>query len=426
LDRRVFTPYLQREFDLDRSWGAMNWNSVCNSGIAMAFLAAEPDQGRVALAAHQALRGIRRYLEEGFAPDGSTSEGVGYWHYGMSWLVLFAETLRARTAGKIDLLASPRIRQIAAYPAKMRLSGRRFATFSDSPESPTFQSGIVARLAERSGESALQGLLDPDTPFNGYDLPGLLRDMLWRQHAQPPPPIADALLPSGGVLRLVASNPNGDATVLMAKAGHNDEHHNHNDVGSFILHTGGEDLLADPGAGAYTRDYFNERRYENPFANSYGHSVPRIGGMCQGVGAQFRGELTEANLADAPKRVRIAFHRAYPEASGLSSATRELTLISASMALLIDRFEFALRPNEVEEALVTWGEVEIQGKTATIRGAQSALLLTLEEPGEARFALEVLEEASQANERAAVLKRITAAVSGIMQVAFRIRIEITS
>jgi hypothetical protein len=430
LDRRVFTPYLGRAYDLDRSWGAMNWNSVCNSGIGMAFLAAEPDQGRVALAVHQAINGLRRYLEEGFAPDGSTSEGVGYWHYGMSWLVLFAETLRARTAGAIDLLSAQRIRQIAAYPAKMRLAGRQFATFSDSPTIPTFQSGIMARLAERSGERSLYGLGDPNAPLNVYDVPGLLRDMLWRREAQPPPPVDDALLPSGGLIRLVSLNVSSDANngalVLMAKAGHNDEHHNHNDVGSFILHCDGEDLLVDPGAGAYNRDYFNERRYENPFASSYGHSVPRVGGLGQGVGAQFRGEIIAADLATTPKRVQIAFHHAYPEECGLSAATREFTLHGGMTLILHDRFDFSTQGAELEEALVTWGEVEINGTTAWICGERHGLHLTIEEPTDVCFALETLTEASLANERKVVLKRLTATAAGALQITFRIRMEITS
>jgi hypothetical protein len=426
LDRRVFSPYLERAYDLDRNWGAMNWNSVCNSGIAMAFLAAEPDQGRVALAVHQALRGLRRYLEEGFAPDGSTSEGVGYWRYGMSWFVLFAETLRARTSGAIDLLVEPRVRQVAAYPAKMRQVGRRFATFSDSDASPVFQSGIVARLAERSGEDTLYGLIDTEAPLNVYDAPGLLRDMLWRRAPQAsPPPLDDVLLPSGGLVRLVASRGDGGQVVLMAKAGHNDEFHNHNDVGSFILHVDGEDLLVDPGAGVYNRDYFNERRYENPFASSYGHSVPRIAGLGQGVGAQYRGEIV-ADFSKASKWVRIDFPHAYPETCGLSGATRELTLHGGTILTLDDRFRFAQGAAEIEEAFVTWGDVAISGATAYIRGERYRLKLTVEEPVDSRFALETMTEASADNERTDVLKRLTVTSQAAQQVRFHIRMEIAS
>lgn len=426
LDRRIFTPYLTRGYDLDRSWGAMNWNSVCNSGIAMAFLAAEFDQGRVADAVHRALQGIRRYLEEGFAEDGSTSEGVGYWHYGMSSLVIFAETLRSRTSGAIDLLDSPRIRQVAAFPAKMRLVGRTFATFSDSPESPAFLSGIVARLAERTGEVSLYGLLDEGALLSGYDVPRLLRDMLWRRPAQRMPMLEDVVLPSGGLVRLVARGDDGRACVLMAKAGHNDEHHNHNDVGSFIFHIDGEDLLVDPGPGAYTRDYFNfgERRYENPFANSYGHSVPRIDGMGQGTGLEYRGEIVAVDSITMPKSVTLDLRRSYPSECGLVRFLRELTLHDGSSLTLHDSFEFSRCPSLLEEVLMTWGDVEIEGASARVYGERHSLQLQIEEPSNASFGLELMSEASMANGRAQVLKRITVVMMGSSSRSFRVRVEV--
>ena len=79
------------------------------------------------------------------------------------------------------------------------------------------------------------------------------------------------------------------ARCLVAKAGNNAEQHNHNDVGSFVLRVGGTTFLCDPGAGLYNAAYFSSKRYENIFAASYGHSVPRIGGQQQLPGASTGG-----------------------------------------------------------------------------------------------------------------------------------------
>jgi hypothetical protein len=104
----------------------------------------------------------------------------------------------------------------------------------------------------------------------------------WRSWSRPAAltPV-DAWLPAGATARLVSNLAPDKPLVLSVKAGHNDEQHNHNDIGSFLLHAAGENVLTDPGRGLYSRDYFRARHYENVFANSSGHSVPRIDGALQ-------------------------------------------------------------------------------------------------------------------------------------------------
>ena len=74
---------------------------------------------------------------------------------------------------------------------------------------------------------------------------------------------------------------------LAAKAGHNAEPHNQNDVGSFLIFKNGEELFCDPGPGEYTRQYFSEIRYTIFPAGSQGHSVPMIDGSVQKAGREY-------------------------------------------------------------------------------------------------------------------------------------------
>ncbi len=140
----------------------------------------------------------------------------------------------------------------------------------------------------------------------------MLRNLLWWDGQQPEDAqIDDAYLPSVGVARLVARTDAGAQVVLALKAGHNGENHNQNDVGSFVLHVGGENMLVDPGRGLYSRAYFGPQRYENIFANSYGHGVPRIDGQLQAQGAAFRGELLAVETEGPVKRAQVELARAY-------------------------------------------------------------------------------------------------------------------
>jgi hypothetical protein len=427
VEQRIFDPYIR--FHRSYGWyrGSNNWNGVCNSSVAATFLLLEPEPGRVVRALEIALAGLKVFLHAAFESDGSSTEGVGYWHYGLINFVVLSEMLRARSGGALDLLASDHLRRVAAYPAKMQLSGPWFASFSDCEETSSFNPGIVARLAARTGEASLLNLLALPAAIRGdWRLTMMLRNILWWDGVQPErADVVDAVLPAGGTARLTAHAPEGAQVVLAIKAGHNDEHHNQNDVGSFIVHVDGETLLNDPGRGLYTRDYFNERRYENIFANSYGHSVPRIDGRLQGVGHEFAGQMVETTNDGPIKHVTVEFARAYPIAE-LKSLRRRLQLSSDGVIVLRDDAQFTGGPLEVEEALITWREVAVDGATALVQGERHALRLTIESPPGAQFHLERLEEASQANAKPAVLKRLSFVLPAGQSQSAQVRMEVTA
>jgi hypothetical protein len=415
-DRRVLEPYLRWHYSMWWYHGGNNWNGVCNSSVASAFLLLERDPRRVAEALAVAFGGLQTFLATAFESDGSSNEGVGYWHYGLINLIALAEMLRARSAGALDPLASPRLRQIAAYPPAMQLSGSVFAAFSDCDETTDFNFGIIQRLAERTGVGTLRNLTaQPAEPGLDWRIQMHLRNLLWWDGVQPDAPaIGDAALTAPGIARLAGVTAAGAPFVAAIKAGHNAENHNQNDIGSFVLHVEGENLLTDPGRGLYSRQYFGPQRYDNIFANSYGHSVPRIGGQLQEPGREQCGELVAVKTDPGDKAATVEFAKAYAIA-GLTEARRTLALGDGGTVILTDAFEFSGAGQLVEEAFVTWGEVVAHGPTAAIHCGKHTLRLAIEEPAGARFAVESLAEACRANQREGVLKRLTFVVPAAAQ-----------
>lgn len=424
-DRRVLEPYLRWHDSMWWYHGGNNWNGVCNSSVAAAFLLLERDPRRVAEALAVAFSGLQTFLATAFESDGSSNEGVGYWHYGLINLIALAEMLRARSGGALDPLASPRLRQIAAYPPAMQLSGSVFAAFSDCDETTDFNFGIIQRLAERTGVGTLRNLTArPADPGLDWRIQMHLRNLLWWDGIQPAAPaIGDAVLTAPGIARLTGTTAAGAAFAAAIKAGHNAENHNQNDIGSFILHVDGENLLTDPGRGLYSRQYFSAQRYDNIFANSYGHSVPRIGGQLQAPGREQCGELTEVKAEAEVKLARVEFSRAYPVAQ-LTQAIRTLAVEDQGTVILTDTFEFSGPGQLVEEAFVTWGEVVSHGPTAAIHCGKHTLRLAIEAPAGARFAVESLAEACRVNQREGVLKRLTFIVPPAAQSEARVRMAV--
>ncbi len=395
--RRVIDPYLDHG---DRFWwkgGANNWTGVCAGSIGETLLVLEPDAERQAKGLAMVVDQLNRFISRAFEEDGASTEGIGYWNYGLSHFVIFAEMLKARTGGEMDLLAGEKVRKIAAYPASLAIGRHAFASFSDSHEESGVLPFLAARLGERAGGNDLLAQAS-DKPEAGR-LAWVLCNVIWYgDQPRTEPVLRNAVLPKAGVARCVGA-VGGRPVVVVAKAGNNAEQHNQNDVGSFVLRVGETTFLCDPGAGLYNAAYFSNKRYESVFAASYGHSVPRIAGRQQKPGAEFRGRLEAADDG----AIRIEFHEAYgtPEMTGL---LRTIRVEKDGSVTLADEFRFTGSVLEVEEAFLTWRDVRVQGNVARVVGDDGRLEIKTDS---GVFAAERLEEACKANHKKGVLTRLT-------------------
>jgi hypothetical protein len=302
-------------------------------------------------------------------------------------------------------------------------------------------------LAERTGVEDLRGMISGPRAPEGRGVPTAklaitLRDAAWWDGVARPFPAAarqDAYLPDSSVIRLTGQTAAGRPVALATKAGHNDGHHSHADVGTFILHVDGESLLCDPGRGRYSKEYFRLPRYENVFCNSFGHSVPRIacpafpgiGGQLQSPGPEFggrqqyHGTVIACETGPDEKSAVIDFHRAY-DIPSLSLARRTLRLDpKKGNVLLEDAFAFDGAALEIEEAFVTWLPVDAEGASARVVGKRSILTLSIQEPAGATFTAASLAEECRINERDDILTRLAVALPrGATR--FRLRMEIDS
>jgi hypothetical protein len=106
-------------------------------------------------------------------------------------------------------------------------------------------------------------------------------------------PVAESTTWLPSVQVLVARERDRHGLTLAVKGGHNDENHNHLDVGSFVVASGGVPLVVDVGRPTYTATTFGPDRYENWVMTSRWHNVPRIGGHDQVPGRAFAARHVE-------------------------------------------------------------------------------------------------------------------------------------
>lgn len=318
VERRVFMPLFHDPIHFGWESRTNNWSAVCGGAVGMAALLLEDDKERLAGMMERVVRSLECFLE-GFGEDGGCAEGVSYWFYGFGYYVYFADMLFQYTGGGLDLLSGDKIRAIASFPAAVTLSGGADINYSDVGK-VTMHSGLLSMLASRMEVNVPAFREVPSFKADGcYRWVHVIRNLLWTQAER-----FDKQVPDGGLLlkdlSIAIDRRRAEETLFAfsAKGGNNDEPHNHNDLGHFILHIGGENLLADPGAGLYTKAYFGEGRYECIHNAAEGHSVPSLNGRRQPHGKEFVAAVLRWNNNEQGTRYRLDLTSAYDDPSLIS------------------------------------------------------------------------------------------------------------
>ncbi|XOI98665.1 heparinase II/III family protein [Paenibacillus polymyxa] len=366
-ERRIFIPLYREQRKFHWQTADHNWSAVCGGCCGMAALLLLEDESTLRESISHTVSCMNAFLS-GYGEDGGCAEGIGYWVYGFGYFTYYAEMLREYSEGELDLLAGPKIADIAAFPLRVHLSGGTYVNYSDSAEQEEIPSGLLSLLASRVGlqvDLPLHIPLLTDDPCHRWA--HLLRNVMWSDPAVYGDEGASGQAERGFVFQnlgwMIAKgsldSPDTKRTngaplhvAISIKGGHNDEPHNHNDLGQFVIHCGGENILCDPGAGLYTQAYFAPGREQLFHISSSGHNVPLIEGQEQSSGRQAQAHVLEAKLAEdgGELNTTLDLTSAYSGAVSLARYTRQFHWKMASGGSrngaelrLIDRFQWKNR-----------------------------------------------------------------------------------
>lgn len=376
--RRVFLPFLH---DGPYFWEQVrnNWAAVCAGSIGAAAIHLIEDERELAIILDKALPVLSIFME-GFGDDGACPEGYMYWGYGFGFYAYFADLLARRTSGAIDLLASDKARQVALFQQKVFLSGRHPANFSDSTPEANVYIGLTHKMHR----------LYPDVHVPPFEYRGVvydhcgrwapaLRNLIWHDPDVQAGDWDDGDSYLADVQWVVSRVTRaGERFSFAAKGGHNGEPHNHNDIGHFILHAGGETFLHDMGNGMYTKAYFGPERYSFTCNGSQGHSVPIVNGKTQREGPEHAAFDVAVDMGSDSVTFRMDLTRAYGDDT-LQRLTRRFEWNKSgeppSLAV-VDEFRFAAAPASVTERFIFGKPPEIaEPGRAVVRGEKGQLVV---------------------------------------------------
>lgn len=300
VDRRVLAPFTERR---DWHWLGLdgdvhNWSAWIHGNVLVAALRLVADMGRRAALVDLVVQGLDRYVAS-LPPDGAIDEGYAYWWNGACRALEALDVLAHATRGALDAVPVEALRATVAFPHRTHLGGAWYLNHADGPARPPARQpwDALDRAARRAGDHDAQAHAAAHRSAGGplshedHGLGRLLRaltDPQWVDAAPGSSPLPrEVWYASTQVLlaRPVAGSVAG--LTLAVKGGHNGEHHNHNDVGSFVVAVNGVPVLVDAGRPTYTAQTFGPDRYGIWTMQSLWHNVPEIRGSAQAPGRRY-------------------------------------------------------------------------------------------------------------------------------------------
>ena len=358
--RRILEPYKSRTFGWESA--ATNWTAVCTCGVAIALCNLFPEEAKALLPRFYAA--ADSFLS-GFGDDGYCLEGPMYWGYGFGFFTALAE--RLRSFGGEDLFRLPKVERIASFFQKVTLCPGVELTFADADMGTHYSLGIQHFLHREYPDTVT---IPPEENSSLTDRMARmclhLRSFMWYD-PQAQSSQREGIHFGADSQWLIARQR---AYGFAAKGGHNDEPHNHNDIGSFIFAKNGRQVLTDPGRAQYCRDYFAaETRYSFLHTASRGHSVPIVGGQYQQAGKEF---AAQAVVFDG-KTLSLELCGAYG-AEGLQSLHRSFSLEDGGVTLTdricaaapITERLIATEPPAATEGQLIWSDATVTFSPAVL------------------------------------------------------------
>ena len=379
LDKKIITPYLA-EYPTNEWWmgrrpgGANNWDPWINSNIiTIAALTVKETEKREKIV-KLAICALDKFTES-YHSDGGCDEGPAYWRVAGGALYNACLALYDISGGYINIFNDPLTINIAEYMAKAHICEDYFTNFADAPAKISIVDHWQLDFATLCGSELMEsfvryrlGGVKPVYVSAGKNCPyRLLRAYSYgtlpkTQYVPPKKVWLDGI----GVAMTREFEKADKGLYLAFKGGHNNESHNHNDVGTFIAFADGKPVFIDLGVGEYTQKTFGPKRYEIQSMRSEYHNLPTFNGVGQKNGRDFEAKNYKYNEENGALEIDIT--AAYPESAMLESYVRKAVLENGEITIT-DKFtlkedgnaEFNLitkaSPEKIENA-----SFEIEGK----------------------------------------------------------------
>lgn len=357
-----------------------NWNPWICSNWLLCVLLIEEDSDRRLADVQKILRCLDRFIA-GYPKDGGCDEGPMYWTRAAASLFDSLDLLFRASNGRLSVYQNEHIQNMAQFVYRAHINDSYLLNFADAMATGYPDPVLVYRFGQSINDRVMMDfglwLRGHATHRHGWwdcSLTRTLRTMFARKEMDAlgpgrQPLVRDVFLPGIEVFAARDRSGTADGFFVAAKGGHNDESHNHNDVGQFVVYLDGKPLLIDIGVETYTRKTFSDQRYTIWTMVSSYHNLPTIGGIQQQAGREFRAHGVQHVADDQHARFELELAAAYPKEAHVKSWRRAIELRRGQHITLTDHFELAADVPTIEWTLMTPSTVVSSSGTLTFQAA---------------------------------------------------------
>ncbi|MBO9592231.1 MAG: heparinase II/III family protein [Niabella sp.] len=367
LEDRILVPYMNTDH---LWWMALrykpgdlvnNWNPWCNSNVLQTFALIEDDPEKLARAVYRTMMSVDQFINY-TNEDGACEEGPSYWGHAAGKLYDYLQLLYDITGGKVSLFGEPIIKNMGTYISRAYVGNGWVVNFADAsaklyPDAPLiYRYGKAVNSTEMMQLAALirNSRKEGPVPAAGRDAYRLFQTLRFDNELASGKAAHDVPAVTWYPQTEVCFMKQG-ALFFAGKGGHNNESHNHNDVGTFNVYMNDVPVFIDAGVGTYTRQTFGPGRYAIWTMQSGYHNVPVINGYEQKNGAAYKAR--DAQFKETAKTFSLDISKAYPEAAGVKRWLRSYRL-SNGLLEIKDLFSITHPEKENRVHFLCYGTVK--------------------------------------------------------------------
>ncbi|MEG2527360.1 MAG: heparinase II/III family protein [Mucinivorans sp.] len=384
LERRMLTPYLEntywwQAFDAKPTTMVNNWNVWCNFNALQCFMLLENDRDRLARAVYRTMTSVDKFIDYSKS-DGACEEGPSYWGHAAGKMYDYLQSLYMITGGKVSVFDRPQIRAMGEYIVNAYVGDGWVVNFADASAQAGGEAGVIYRFGRAVGSRKMINYAATQSKEKLGSTRDIFRTLQTMLTAEDFAKLASQPLINSTVwypqTQVAFINEPQSGFFVATKAGHNNESHNHNDIGTLSVYLNHTPILIDAGVGTYTRQTFSSERYDIWSMQSEYHSLPMINGVGQKFGLQYKANDVTFDERKLTFSSNIA--AAYPSQAGVKSYVRTVSATSAKGGAVVveDRFALADAVAPIVEHFMTWGSISIATPGVVkidVRGQKAAL-----------------------------------------------------
>lgn len=344
IQERILNPYMNRSdfwwqaFDSTPQMTVNNWNPWCNFNVLTCFMLLENNPEKLSAAVYRTMISVDKFIDKSNY-DGACEEGPSYWGHAAGKMYDYLQILNLATAGKISIFDEPMIKNMGEYISKSYIGNDWVVNFADASAKGGGLPGVIFRYGKAVNSNEMKQfagyIFQQDTTKSYYksdrDLFRSLENLSSHKDLAKVVPALSKQNSTWYPQTEFCYIRNQKGFFFAAKGGYNDESHNHNDVGSFILYLNKTPMFIDAGVGTYTRKTFSSERYSIWNMQSDYHSLPLINGVSESDGAQYR----SANVKfDSTKSTfKLNLENAYPKDAAVIKWSRNYQLVKNGLVI---------------------------------------------------------------------------------------------